>query len=147
MDETPALKLKTKKHKAKLLSERPKKKLIEYRLLVDVELDEQIALPKADEAGGSDDEDGEDAGDDAARRDRDPAGAEVEAARVVDDADEGHRRRVGLQRLAHAHHHDVRDRALAGREPEALTQFEFGMPELADDLAGGQVAAESLVAG
>lgn len=65
VDETPALKLKTKKHEAKLLSERPKKKLIEYRVPVDVELDEQIALPKADEASGNDDEDGEDDGDDA----------------------------------------------------------------------------------
>ena len=40
MDETPVLKLKTKKQEAKLLSERPKKKLIEYRILVDIELDE-----------------------------------------------------------------------------------------------------------
>ena len=40
MDETPVLKLKTKKHEAKLLSERPKKKLIEYRIPVDIELDE-----------------------------------------------------------------------------------------------------------
>ena len=53
MDETPALKLKTKKHEAKLLSERPKKKLIEYRVLVEVELDKQIAIPKADEADGN----------------------------------------------------------------------------------------------
>jgi hypothetical protein len=64
VDETPALKLKTKKHKAKLLSERPKKKLIEYRVPVDVELDEQIALPKVDEADGDNDIDSEDDGDD-----------------------------------------------------------------------------------
>ena len=60
VDDTPALELKTKKHETKLLSERPKKKLIEYRVPVDIELDEQIAFPKADEADGNDDEDGED---------------------------------------------------------------------------------------
>lgn len=65
MDETLALKLKTKKHEAKLLSERPKKKLIEYRVPVEVELDEQIAVPEADEADGNIDVDGKDDKDDA----------------------------------------------------------------------------------
>jgi hypothetical protein len=64
VDDTPALKLKTKKQEAKLLSERPKKKLIEYRVPVDLKLDEQIAIPRAGGANEDDDEDGEDGGDD-----------------------------------------------------------------------------------
>jgi hypothetical protein len=88
VDKTPALKLKTKKHEAKLLSERPKKKLIEYRVPVDVELDEQIALPKVDEAGGNDDEDGEDDGDDAISINS-SATSEQEESATLPDPDSG----------------------------------------------------------
>ena len=54
---------------------------------------------------------------------------------------------VVLQRLPHAHHHDVGDGTLARREREAPAQLELGMPELGDDLGSAQVAAEALVAG
>ena len=56
-----------------------------------------------------------------------------------------HQRRIVLQRLAHAHHHDVGDDALVALQ--VLAQEVLGEPELGDDLAGGQVAAEALVAG
>ena len=57
-----------------------------------------------------------------------------------------YQRMVILQRLAHAHHHDVGDDALANPQLEPLAQMMLGVPKLADDLAGRQVAAETLVA-
>ena len=75
VDDTPALKMTTTEQEAKLLSERPKRKLIQYRIPVDAELDERIAVPneneinKRNEAEGetSIDDDGQDGttGDDA----------------------------------------------------------------------------------
>jgi hypothetical protein len=58
-----------------------------------------------------------------------------------------HQRTVVLQRLAHAHHHHVGDDPLAGRQLQPLAQPVLGKPQLGQDLAGAQVAAEALVAG
>ena len=55
-----------------------------------------------------------------------------------------HQGRVVLQRLAHAHHHHVGDDALATRA-QALAQRMLGIPELGQDLARAEVAAEALV--
>ena len=84
---------------------------------------------------------------DARGRDRHAAARQAVAVVVEHRPERRHERAVVLQRLAHAHHDDVGDGALARRKTEAAAQREFGMPELGDDLGGRQVAAEALVAG
>jgi hypothetical protein len=46
---------------------------------------------------------------------------------------------VVLQRLAHAHHHDVADDHGRSRA-QALAQRVLGVPELGDDFARGEIA-------
>lgn len=93
VDDTPALKLKTKRQEAKLLSERPKRKLIEYRVPVDAKLDERITLPKVN---GADGDDGEDDEDDATSTGSSTTGEQDEDI-TLPDADSGtnlHRERT-----------------------------------------------------
>lgn len=78
VDDTPALKLKTKEQEARLISERPKKKLIEYRVPVDAELDKKITIPKEDET----DEQGNE--DDAMSLASNPTSEQEEAATLPD---------------------------------------------------------------
>ena len=53
--------------------------------------------------------------------------------------------RIVLQRLTHAHHHHVGDDTLIGLD--VLAQKVLGKPQLGEDLASGEVAAETLVTG
>ena len=69
-------------------------------------------------------------------RDRDVAVAQAEAVRIVEQRYRLHHRVVVVERLAHAHEHDVGD-PLAARCELAREE-----PRLVEDLAGGQVAAE-----
>jgi hypothetical protein len=64
---------------------------------------------------------------------------------VEHGAQRGHQRRIVLQRLAHAHHHHVGDDALGALQ--VLAQEVFGKPQLGDDFARAEVAAEALVPG
>ena len=56
-----------------------------------------------------------------------------------------HQGRVVLQGLSHPHHDHIRDNALIRTQPFA--ERSLGKPELCNDLASGEVAAEALVPG
>src|SRR5207249_9102614 len=66
-------------------------------------------------------------------RDRDAPAREAVAVVVEHHAQRGHERAVVLQRLAHAHHHDVADGALAFGQVQTLAQMMLGEPELGED--------------
>mmetsp|Transcript_21677 Transcript_21677/g.84466 ORF Transcript_21677/g.84466 Transcript_21677/m.84466 type:complete len:526 (+) Transcript_21677:1337-2914(+) len=81
----------------------------------------------------------------ARRGHRHPTAAQAIAMVVQHGLEGRHELVVVLQRLAHAHHHDVRDHPFVG--VLALAQGMLGEPQLGHDFGGRQVAAEALVAG
>ena len=62
---------------------------------------------------------------------------------IKHDSQSGHQRAVILKRLAHPHHHDIRDDALVGIQP--LAKEMLGIPKLRNDFCGSEIAAEALM--
>ena len=88
-----------------------------------------------------------DLGDDAARRQGDPPARQRDALAVHGDLHRVAHRVEVVERLAHAHQHDVRDQPLLVGLASPVGEVVAGDEDLADDLGGGQVAHQPLGAG